>query len=304
MFVVTLVAIGGAFVLFIRSYLQVSDALTNFVLKYNVDPSRFFDMQTWVLILLVSILMVGIIFGVLLIFIYYQKLIKLYRFQQNFINGFTHELKTPIASLRLYLDTFKKYELPRIEQVKYIDFMLQDTERLALNVNQILNLSKLEERPKLTSIQTIDLEKFVRDFLEKNPQYFSELNIEIKSEVDSSLYSIDRELFEVVLMNILTNAIHYKGSSEPKLTIKIYQEKQFLKLEFKDNGIGIEKHELKNIFKKLYQVGKTTKGSGLGLYISHNIIKMHKGEIFAQSEGLGKGTSIIIKFAHKNRDKK
>lgn len=247
--------------------------------------------------------MVGIIFGVLLIFIYYQKLIKLYRFQQNFINGFTHELKTPIASLRLYLDTFKKYELSRDEQVKYLDFMLQDTERLALNVSQILNLSKLEERPKLTSVQSTDFEKFIQDFLAKNPQYFSELKIEITNEAESSTYPIDGELFEVVLMNILTNAIHYKSSDEAFVKIRIFDEKGQLRLEFSDNGIGIEKHELKNIFKKLYQVGKTTKGSGLGLYISHNIIKMHKGEIFARSEGIGKGTTIIIKFFEKHKDR-
>ncbi len=161
-------------------------------------------MQTWVLILLISILMVGIIFGVLLIFIYYQKLIKLYRFQQNFINGFTHELKTPIASLRLYLDTFKKYELPRTEQVKYIDFMLQDTERLALNVSQILNLSKLEDKPKLGTVIETDLEKFTHDFLEKNPQYFSEIEIEFNKASEPFTYPVDQELFEIVLLLTVT----------------------------------------------------------------------------------------------------
>lgn len=253
-------------------------------------------MQTWVLILLISILMVGIIFGVLLIFIYYQKLIKLYRFQQNFINGFTHELKTPIASLRLYLDTFKKYELPRTEQVKYIDFMLQDTERLALNVSQILNLSKLEDKPKLGTVIETDLEKFTHDFLEKNPQYFSEIEIEFNKASEPFTYPVDQELFEIVLMNILTNAIRYKGHRDPKLIIQGRRDRQFFLLEFIDNGIGIEKHELKNIFKKLYQVGRTTKGSGLGLYITQNIIKMHKAEISAKSEGLGHGTTIVLKF--------
>lgn len=292
----TLIAIGGAFLLFVRSYLRVSDTLIAFLNKYDVDPARFFDIQTWVLILLISILMTGIIFGVLLIFIYYQKLIKLYRFQQNFINGFTHELKTPIASLRLYLDTFKKYELERSEQIKYLDFMLQDTDRLALNVSQILNLSKLEDKKTLKNLELLELRQFIEEFLQKNPQYFSELKITINPTEQEFYTHIDRELFEVVLMNIFTNAIRYRGEEEPVLNVNFIKEKNYFRIEFSDNGIGIPKHELKNIFKKLYQVGKTTKGSGLGLYISQNIMKMHKAEIYAESPGLGKGCVMILRF--------
>jgi signal transduction histidine kinase len=96
----TLVAIGSALFIFIRSYLQVNDALLQFVTKYQVD-NQFQDTQTWDIIVILSVLVSVTLFGVAIIFIYYQKLFKLYRFQQNFINGFTHELKTPIASLRL-----------------------------------------------------------------------------------------------------------------------------------------------------------------------------------------------------------
>lgn len=283
--------------LFIRSYLKVSDALVQFITKYNVDPSRFFDMQTWVVILLISILMVGIIFGVLVIFIYYQKLIRLYRFQQNFINGFTHELKTPIASLRLYLDTFNKYDLGREDQKKYLNYMIQDTERLALNVNQILNLSKLEDKRSLGDLTHVDLFDFVQDFLDRNPQYFEELDISLE-KITGEKYplKVDKELFEIVLMNILTNSIRYKGHSAPQLKITFEGQGERIKIRFKDAGMGLERNELKNIFKKLYQVGKTTKGSGLGLYITQNIVKMHKGEIVAESEGLGKGVSIVLTF--------
>ena len=124
----------------------MNNAFYEFVTKYRVEPNQFQESETWVIILMLSILVSLTLFGVAIIFIYYQKLFKLYRFQQNFINGFTHELKTPIASLRLYLDTFKRHELSSEEMNKYINFMINDTERLTLNVNQILQIAKIEDK--------------------------------------------------------------------------------------------------------------------------------------------------------------
>ena len=174
--------------------------------------------------------------------------------------------------------------------------MLQDTDRLALNVSQILNLSKLEDKKTLKNLELLELRQFIEEFLQKNPQYFSELKITINPTAQEFYTHIDRELFEVVLMNIFTNAIRYRGEEEPVLNVNFIKENKYFRIEFSDNGIGIPKHELKNIFKKLYQVGKTTKGSGLGLYISQNIMKMHKAEIYAESPGLGKGCVMILRF--------
>jgi len=120
--------------------------LSDFVRKKNLDSSQFLEPQTWIMILVLSVLVTVILVCLVIIFVYYQKVIQLYRMQQNFINGFTHELKTPLASLRLFLDTFLKHELPREEQMKYLTFMKRDTDRLVDNVNLILNLAKIEEK--------------------------------------------------------------------------------------------------------------------------------------------------------------
>ena len=291
----TLIAIGSALVIFIRSYLQVSDSLLSFIKKYNIDPDQFQDNQSWVIILLICLLVAATLFGVALIFIYYQKLIRLYRFQQNFINGFTHELKTPIASLRLYLDTFKKYDLDRDEQTKYIEYMIRDTERLTLNVNQILQIAKIEDKNFTPTFRSVNIVEFIESFFSKNPHYFEDLILEINSsEIGSCDINIEPDLFEMIIMNIVTNTLNYGSSDTPKLEISFSIHEDKLSIEFKDNGIGIDKSEFKNVFKKMYQIGKTTKGSGLGLYLSSSIIKIHKGKIRVSSEGLGKGSTFTV----------
>jgi signal transduction histidine kinase len=290
-----LIAIGSALFIFIRSYLQVSDTLLSFVAKHNIDPNQFKDNQSWVIILLISLLVAATLFGVALIFIYYQKLFRLYRFQQNFINGFTHELKTPIASLRLYLDTFKKYDLEKEEQEKYINYMIRDTERLTLNVNQILHIAKIEDKSFRPTFKSINIVTFIESFFSKNPHYFEDLILDVdSSSVEECEIEVEPDLFEMIVMNIVTNAINYGPEDKLKLSIKFNIVEDKLNISFKDNGIGMDKNEFKNVFKKMYQIGKTTKGSGLGLYLSNSIIKIHKGKLRVASDGLGLGTTFTI----------
>lgn len=175
--------------------------------------------------------------------------------------------------------------------------MIKDTERLNLNVNQILNLSKIEDKSFLPDYETEDLYFFVEEFFKKNPHYFEECDIEVvnKDHGDYTFF-FDLRLFEMVIMNLVVNSINYNKSARPKLKIEFSKVGKNYNIDFIDNGIGIQKSELKNVFKKLYQIGKTSKGSGLGLYLAYNIIKLHKGEISAQSEGLGKGSTFRIKL--------
>lgn len=293
----TLIAIGSALFIFIRSYLQVNDSLLKFVTKYNIDQNQLQDTQSWVIILLISVLVALTLFGVALIFIYYQKLFRLYRFQQNFINGFTHELKTPIASLRLYLETFNKYELSKEEQSTYINYMIRDTERLTLNVNQILNIAKIEDKSFKPSFKEVNINGFIDNFFKKNPHYFEEIITDISTTIKGECQaSIEPDLFEMVIMNIVTNAINYGPNSNAKLHIRTSIVNEHILIEFQDNGIGIEKAEFKKIFKKMYQVGTATKGSGLGLYLSNIIIKIHKGRLKVRSQGANHGSCFSIEL--------
>jgi len=117
-FVFSIVALAASLALYIYWYIEVSAGLKAVIEKYNLDPSQFLEVQTWVVILVLSILVAIILAGVFIIFIYNQKTWQLYRMQRNFINSFTHELKTPVTSLKLYLETFAKHELPREDRLR------------------------------------------------------------------------------------------------------------------------------------------------------------------------------------------
>lgn len=260
------------------------------------------DTETWVLILTLSLLVAVILTGLLIIFIYYQKMIELYHLQQNFINGFTHELKTPIASLQLFLETFTRHELPRVEQLKYLEYMKRDTLRLSDNVNRILNLGRLEDRNFTADFSEQDLVILIEQFLKNTPHLFEEGKVSFHSEVKSLIMPIDTALFEMLMMNLITNALKYNKSPVKTVEIELAVSNKEAILDFRDNGIGIERNLSKKIFKKFFQIGKTTKGSGLGLYIVQSIAKLHKGDIEAIS--MGPGTGSVFRLTLKLPDRK
>ncbi|WP_290731595.1 HAMP domain-containing sensor histidine kinase [Halobacteriovorax sp. JY17] len=294
-FTFSLVALITSLFVYIRSYLRVSDSIRLFVEKNKMDASQFLETDTWITVLIISILVAIILAGTIIIFVYYQKIIQLYRMQQNFINGFTHELKTPVASIRLFLDTFKKHELSREDQLKYIDFMIRDADRLSVNVGQILNLGKIEERSFQLNDTKVDLYSFTNEFLDRNPHLFESTKIEVR-KIDHVEYmtNLDSALMEMVLMNIITNAIRYNDSNRPSIQIEFRSLGKKASISFIDNGMGIKKNEQRNVFKKFYQIGKTSKGSGLGLYLSSQILKIHKGSISVDSQGSGLGSTFTI----------
>ncbi|MDO9182678.1 MAG: HAMP domain-containing sensor histidine kinase [Bacteriovorax sp.] len=295
-FIFSLIALGSSLIIYIRSYLRVNAALEEVVFKYHLNAKSLMQTQTWVLILILSLLVAVILAGLLIIYIYYQKMIQLYRLQQNFINGFTHELKTPIASLQLFLETFARHELPRDEQLKYLEYMRRDTVRLADNVNRILNLGRLEDRNFKADFTPQDLVVLIEEFLDNTPHLFEEGKVSFHSDLQSFILPIDTALFEMLLMNLITNALIYNKSKEKRVDIKLSKIGSTVLLDFKDNGMGLEKNQIKKIFKKFYQVGKSSKGSGLGLYIVYNIVKLHRGEIHAFSKGVGEGSLFRVSF--------
>ena len=298
-FVFSIVALAASLALYIYWYIEVSAGLTAVIQKYQLDPSQFLEVQTWVVILVLSILVAIILAGVFIIFIYNQKTWQLYRMQRNFINSFTHELKTPVTSLKLYLETFAKHELPREDRLKYVGFMIQDVERLLDNINRIMDLARIESGSYRKDFVETDLADAVEQFRRGNADLFRNAEIRVHNPAGKPLRgSVIPSLFDMFLMNILTNAVKYNKSGAPAVEIRFVPRDKELQLRFEDNGIGIEKPELRNIFKKFYQVGSTddmtAKGSGLGLYLAQQIAKIHRGKLAAESKGRGKGSVFIL----------
>ena len=301
----SIVALGTSLTLYIYWYIEVSTGLKAVVEKFNLDSDQFLESHTWVVILVLSILVGIILMGIFIIFVYNQKTFQLYRLQHNFINNFTHELKTPVTSLKLYLETFIKYELSRDNQLKYINYMIQDVDRLSGNINRILNLARIESKIYGDDFVACDLVYTVERFYKNNIQLFRDCEINIYNPSNRSFsYRISPSLFEMLLMNLLTNAIKYNESHVPRVDITFEPGKDELRLRFEDNGIGIEKHEIKKIFRKFYQIGNSdnmsARGSGLGLYLVDSIAHIHKGRVKAESKGDGKGSIFTLILPFKN----
>ncbi|MBF0297840.1 MAG: HAMP domain-containing histidine kinase [Oligoflexia bacterium] len=320
-FIFSLLALCASQFLFLHWYFRVTNALSDFIIKFHLGENVIMAPRTWVIVLISSILIGLIVAGLVLTFTYYQKSIQLYHLQENFINNFTHELKTPLASIKLYLETFVRHELKREKQLEFIKFMLKDTKRLSDHVNQILEAGALESKNRNNnySMEQVNIKQFILDFINCNKHIFQEGKIEVFTEAtelteatevieaseasetrDIPDYVINKSLFEMLLMNLIGNAYKYNQQKEISVKIKISRDKYYLYLSFIDNGIGIGKKDIKHIFKKFYQPVGTinnsgvVKGSGLGLYISQQIVKMHKGDIEVKSAGEQMGSEFII----------
>jgi len=299
-FVLSTVALICSLFLYIYWYVRISEGLKSLSTRYQLDPNQFFEARPWVVILVLSILVGVILAGILIIFIYNLKTLQLYRLQHTFINNFTHELKTPVTSLKLYLETFTKYNIPRDEQLKYINFMLQDIDRLSNNINSILNLARIESRVYEKDFITADLVNLVKGFITNNHHIFQECAINVENPSGKEFrYPVIESLFEILLMNILTNAKKYNNSSSPRICIRFEKDEKTLMIRFEDNGVGIEKEEQKKIFKKFYQGQRrddhvSVGGSGIGLYLAQHIARLHQGKITADSDGAGKGSVFTL----------
>lgn len=298
-FIFSIVALAASLTLYIYWYIEVSAGLAAVIQRYQLDPSQFLEVQTWVVILVLCILMAIILAGVFIIFIYNQKTQQLYRMQRNFINSFTHELKTPVTSLKLYLETFAKHDLPREDRLRYIGFMIHDVDRLLDNINRIMDLARIESGSYRKEFVETDLVDAVERFRQNNADLFRNAAIRVHKPAAGALRgSVIPPLFDMFLMNILTNAVKYNQSGAPAVDIRFVPRGKELQLRFEDNGIGIEKSEIRNIFKKFYQVGSTddmtAKGSGLGLYLARQIAKIHRGRLTAESRGAGKGSVFTL----------
>ncbi len=298
-FACSIVALATFLVLTVGLYMEIRSALEVVVLKFNIDPQSIFPSKTGMTILVLSLLVTVVMAGILLAFIYYQKTVNLFRLQHNFIYNFTHELKTPVTSLRLYLETFIRHPMESDDVKKYSTGMLEDIDRLTENIDRILNLARIESQNFGSEVTRDSMVSLVESFCEKNASIFRELDIRIQNPSGGRFeYPVNLFLFEILLMNLISNAMKYNESDHPQLTILFRSYLQKITIDFIDNGIGVDTQEAKKIFRKFYQADRRNtngaKGSGLGLYLVESIAMIHGWRASVSSAGKGEGAKFTI----------
>lgn len=305
-FIFSILALGLSLALYIYWYIGVSSGLQTLADRLNIAPDQVLEPRAWLVILVLSILVGIILMGIFTIFVYNQKTLQLYRMQHNFINNFTHELKTPVTSLKLFLETVSKHDLPRKDQLKYVAYMLADVERLSDHINRILNLARLESKSYQGIFEETDIAAAVAEVVDTNQPLFENCEIKINNPLTvSCAYHVDRLLFETLVLNLLTNAIRYNHAPVPRIDIRFHQGKRNLSIEFQDNGIGINARETKKVFRKFYQARRSgsavARGSGLGLNLVQSIARLHKWRIKAEGRTDSTGSIFTLILPEKTK---
>ncbi len=297
--VYSILALASSLFLYIYWYVKASSAVRLVAARLNANPEQFTRYQTWVVISILSILVGIILMNIIIFFIYNIKTRELYKTQRNFINNFTHELKTPVTSIALYLETFLAHDLQKPERDRYVGYMLSDVERLTDNIQSILNLARIESKSYGGKFEASDVVETLRNIFRDNLHRFPGAEIGLRDPVEWPLTcSLNLPLFEMLVLNILGNAVKYNESATPRVDVSFERTRRRVTVVFTDNGIGMEKRHLKKIFRKFYQAGdsndRTASGNGLGLYLVMSVTKIHKGRIRAESEGPGRGSSFRL----------
>ena len=242
--------------------------------------------------------MLLILSGVYVIFVYWNKQNRLNQMQSNFVASVSHELKSPLASIQLYLETLKYQDVSKADSKDFIETMLSDTTRLSGLIENILQSSKADPKSMEQQTQKIDLGQFLSEVVSDHKRQFEEKKCEVKLQLEASpILILDKKALQMVFNNLIGNALRYSpaGSS---LRIHLHRTGRFWDVDFVDKGIGFEKKDMKKVFKKFYRVqNKDTQnieGAGLGLFISHEIVKNHKGRLKVMSPGRGQGSIFTV----------
>jgi len=260
----------------------------------------------------VALLVFGIIFfiaiisGLVLNTIFLVREIRRNEQHDGFINAVTHELKTPIASIRLYLETLQTRDVDETRRREFYEIMLADTERLLHTVDQVLLAGRGDSRGHKSSDSIVDLRELARECLElaRTRYHLSADAIRYKQESETNaeraLVVGDPYELRAAVSNLIDNAIKYSRESvEIAIEVRTIDERR-VEVRVSDKGIGVPRAQLKRIFRRFYRApGRLVmrvKGTGLGLFIVRSIAKKHGGRAFAASEGEGQGSTFTIQL--------
>ena len=223
----------------------------------------------------------------------------------SFINAVTHELKTPIASIRLYLQTLQHRDVDEGQRREFYRRMLDDTDRLLGTVEQVLKAGVAGHKKSSRERIAIDFGSLVRECVEvaRTGHHLPVEALRFESVSDrgaGATVTGDPAELHTAVSNVLDNAIKYSGEQvDVSVSVETPDEKR-VRLSVRDHGVGIPQGELKSVFKRFYRVSNRSlahvKGTGLGLFIVRAIAKKHGGRAFAQSQGEGLGTTVVLEL--------
>jgi two-component system sensor histidine kinase SenX3 len=253
----------------------------------------------WVVYFFGSLLFLLLIGGLVLILILLVREVRLNERQSNFVSAVTHELKTPVASLRLYLDTLEMRDLPEARKREFYRTMRQDLDRLHGTINNVLNAAMYTDR-LVVDPQPLDFSRLVQRCIELTrtrhqlaPEIFT-----YRGPASLRLLG-DQEALETAVVNLLDNAVKYSPKDNVRVDVEVSADPDGLaQLRVRDQGVGMSRSHLHFVFNRFYRIGQEVRrshtGTGLGLFIVKSVVKGHRGTVSAESPGPDRGSTFTV----------
>lgn len=260
--------------------------------------------RTGVLLILGVLFFVLIISGVILNTIFLVREIRRNEQHDAFINAVTHELKTPVASIRLYLQTLQTREIDEAKRNEFYSVMLADSDRLQSTIEQVLRAGTTGRHGRKLNPSRIDVAEMVQDCLQlagrRHHLPEDALRYESLPEGERATVLGDLDELKAAVSNLLDNAIKYSGNKISVLVKVAMLDAKRVAIAVTDEGVGISGPELKRIFRRFYRipgaVATRVKGTGLGLFIVRSVAERHGGRAYAESKGSGLGSTFTLQL--------
>lgn len=267
---------------------------------------------TWVIVnwRSLALLVVGVpvflllIAGLILNTIFLVREVRRNERHDSFLNAVTHELKTPITSIRLYIETLQSREVSEEQRRNFYSIMHADADRLLATVEQVLKAGEVGQRARNQVRLRVSLDGLVREAIRTTllRQHLPEsaITYEPSCSAEESNTLGNPEELRTALLNVLDNAVKYSPQG-PRIEVSLRPRGDaWIMLSVRDHGLGIASNHLKRIFKRFYRVPSravfAVKGTGLGLFLVRSIARQHGGDAFAESDGEGRGTTMLLQL--------
>lgn len=270
-----------------------------FVLVRNREFTKGVVLNTWMLIggvaSLVTVITVLVLFTVFL-----AREVGEVRRQDSFIDSMTHELRSPLAAIRLCLETMRRSELSAEKRQELRRMMFEDITRLDSLIDAVLMASRVGDPRGVSPVARVSLKELTEDSIARVSARHHVASDVITAEFEEPfVLRSDPSILSLVLDNVLDNAVKYSGGT-PAVHVGVTRRGKNLIITVRDRGIGISKRDLKRIFDRFYRVPeesvRTQHGTGLGLFIVAAVVRNMGGKIKAHSEGLGHGTEVVVRL--------
>jgi signal transduction histidine kinase len=218
---------------------------------------------------------------------------------KDFFAAFSHELKTPIAAIKLQLETIQTRQLPEEQQQKLISNMIEDTDALELSLDNILDAFRYDSGAIRLDRHRVNFDNWLEETVNKVLIPHSQTSLKVERDFASGAkVAIDERYMNSVVSNLILNSIRYSNKTNPEIQIETLRSDDILIWKYRDNGLGIEPHEAEDIFQRFYRSDQAHslehKGSGIGLFLTKKIVEAHDGKIQAIGTGTGNGIQFII----------